>query len=90
MSEMKYYFPYSSPEGYFESLQERLSEIPARRQRINWVPYLALAATFLILLAVGTTVLTRTTRTWPSEDEVIEYLIESGTTLAQLEDAVNY
>ncbi|MBP5520973.1 MAG: hypothetical protein J6X82_00975 [Bacteroidales bacterium] len=87
---MKNYFPYSSPEGYFESLQTRLSQIPVRRRRVSWVPYLALAASFLILLAVGTTVLTRSTRTWPSDDEVIEYLIESGTTLAQLEDAVNY
>lgn len=87
---MKNYFPYSSPEGYFESLQERLSEIPSRRSRVNWIPYLALAASFMILLAVGTFVLNRSTRTWPSEDEVIEYLIESGTTLAQLEDAVNY
>ena len=87
---MKNYFPYSSPEEYFESLQTRLSQIPVRRRRVSWVPYLALAASFLILLAVGTTVLTRSTRTWPSDDEVIEYLIESGTTLAQLEDAVNY
>ena len=87
---MKNYFPYSTPEGYFESLQNRLSEIPARSRRINWVPYLALAASFLILLAVGTTILSRSTKAWPSEDEVVEYLIESGTTLAQLEDAVNY
>ena len=87
---MKNYFPYSSPEGYFESLQDRLSEIPSRSRRVNWIPYLALAATFLILFAVGTMVMSRSTRTWPNEDEVVEYLIESGTTLAQLEDAVNY
>lgn len=87
---MKNYFPYSSPEGYFESLQDRLSEIPARHRRVSLVPYLALAASFLILLAVGTAILSRSTKAWPSEDEVIEYFIESGTTLAQLEDAVNY
>lgn len=87
---MKNYFPYSSPEGYFESLQERLSEIPQRRRRVSWIPYLALAASFLILVAVGTMVMSRSARTWPSENEVVEYLIESGTTLAQLEDAVNY
>ena len=80
MSEMKKSFPYSAPEGYLESLQARLSEIPARRSRVNWIPYLALAASFMILLAVGTFVLNRSTRAWPSENEVIEYLIESGTT----------
>ena len=87
---MKKNFPYSSPEGYLENLQYRLSEIPARRSRINFIPYLALAASFLILLAVGTMVLSRSTKSWPDEDAIIEYLIESGTTLAQLEDAVNY
>ncbi len=87
---MKQYFPYSSPEGYFENLQDRLSQIPSRRSTVSWTPYLALAAAFMILFAIGSLVLTRSTSSWSSEDEVVEYLIESGTTLAQLEDAVNY
>lgn len=89
---MKKQMPYSTPEGYFENLQSRLSEIPARRTRISLAPYLALAASFAIALLAGNYILLKTTASRPaSDDEIVEYLIESGTTLAQLEDAVyNY
>lgn len=78
--------PYSMPEGYMDSLQERLVRIPESRVRVNLMPYLALAASFLVLLAVGNFVLNRTQSAAPVSDEaIIEYLIESGTTLAQVE-----
>lgn len=58
----------STPEGYFENLQERLSAIP-RQQEVSkpaatirrFTPYLAYAASLLILLSVGTFVLRKTT-----------------------------
>ncbi len=86
MSEMKKQMPYSMPEGYMDNLQERLARIPAERRRFNLAPYLALAASFLLLLAVGNFILSRTQAAAPASDEaIIEYLIESGTTLAQVE-----
>ena len=89
MSEMKKTMPYSAPEGYFENLQTRLSEIPARRTKFNLAPYLALAASFAIALLAGNYILMKTAANQPaSDEEIVEYLIESGTTLAQLEDAV--
>ena len=86
---MKKKMPYSTPEGYFESLQTRLSEIPARRSRISLAPYLALAASFVLALLAGNYILMKTTASQPaSDEEIVEYLIDSGMTLAQLEDAV--
>ena len=86
---MKKNMPYSTPEGYFEGLQNRLAEIPARRSRINLMPYLALAASFAIALLAGNYILMKTTASQPaSDEEIVEYLIDSGMTLAQLEDAV--
>ena len=89
---MKKQMPYSTPEGYFESLQDRLSEIPVRKSRINLTPYLALAASFALALLAGNYILMKTAGSQPaSDEEIVEYLIDSGTTLAQLEDAVyNY
>ena len=86
---MKKNMPYSTPEGYFEGLQNRLCEIPARKSRINLTPYLALAASFVLALLVGNYILTKSTASQgASDEEIVEYLIESGTTLAQLEDAI--
>ena len=86
---MKKKMPYSTPEGYFENLQTRLSEIPARRSRINLAPYHALAASFVLALLAGNYILMKSTASQPaSDEEIVEYLIDSGMTLAQLEDAV--
>ena len=61
----------STPEGYFENLQQRLSEIPARPARVSTVrrvaPYVAIAASFLAVVMVGNFVLNRTSA--PSEDD---------------------
>jgi len=82
--------PYSTPSGYFDNLQSRLSRIPARRTRINFVPYLALAVSFSLLVLIGNYILTKSTTSQPaSDEEIIEYLIDSGTTLAQLEEAAD-
>lgn len=49
------------PEGYFESLKTRLSDIPEQRTTLSPVqrlkPYLALAACFATLLVAGNAVL---------------------------------
>lgn len=86
---MKKTMPYSTPEGYFDSLQCRLSDIPSRKRRFNFTPYLALAASFAVALLAGNYILMKSTADQPASDEdIVEYLIDSGTTLAQLEDAV--
>jgi hypothetical protein len=62
--------PFKMPEGYFESLEDRLmarismeeQQVPTRRQRI-WValkPALALAATFALIFGMGYGVLSLT------------------------------
>ena len=86
---MKKNMPYSTPEGYFEGLQNRLSEISARKSRINLTPYLALAASFALAMLAGNYILMKTTANQPaSDEEIVEYLIDSGMTLAQLEDEI--
>ena len=90
---MKTKLPYSTPSGYFDSLKSRLSEIPDKSKgRFNFVPYFALAVSFALLVLLGNFILTKSTASQPASDqEIIEYLIDSGTTLAQLEEAVyNY
>lgn len=118
---------FNVPEGYFGDLQDRLMEIPSRHPHPRMSgeamhslrPYIALAASFLIILAAGTAVLRLTTKedqpltvleriqladlmpvTSPdillgmedmemhnelSKNDITDYLIESGTTLEQLE-----
>lgn len=89
---MKQKLPYSTPSGYFDRLQTELSYIPRRRTGISLTPYLALAASFALALLAGNYILTKTSASQPaSDEEIIEYLIDSGTTLAQLEDEMyNY
>lgn len=85
---MKKHYPYSAPQGYFDSLQQRLSDIPVRKTRVNLAPYFALAVSFALAVLAGNYILMKTTANSPaSEEEIVEYLIDSGTTLAQLEDA---
>ena len=86
---MKKQMPYSTPEGYFDELKNRLAVVPANKSRINLAPYLALAASFAIAMLAGNYILMKTTASQPaSDEEIVEYLIDSGMTLAQLEDAV--
>ena len=65
-----------TPEGYFENLQQRLSEIPARPARVGTVrrlaPYVAVAASFLLIVMIGNFVLGRTTA--PVEDDTWTYV----------------
>jgi len=65
-----------TPEGYFENLQARLSEIPARPARVSTVrrlaPYVAVAASFLVIVMIGNFVLGRTTA--PAEDDTWTYV----------------
>lgn len=66
----------STPEGYFENLQMRLSEIPARPARVSTVrrlaPYVAIAASFLAIVMLGNAILTRTAA--PVEDDTWTYV----------------
>ena len=65
-----------TPEGYFENLQGRLSGIPARPARISTVrrlaPYVAVAASFLVMVMIGNFVLGRTAA--PAEDDTWTYV----------------
>ena len=64
------------PEGYFENLEVRLSEIPARPARVSTVrrlaPYVAVAASFLVIVMIGNFVLGRTAA--PAEDDTWTYV----------------
>ena len=66
----------TTPEGYFENLQQRLSEIPARPARVSTVhrlaPYVAIAASFLAVVLLGNAVLSRTAA--PAEDDTWTYV----------------
>ena len=65
-----------TPEGYFENLQSRLSEIPAQPARVSTVrrlaPYVAIAASFLVIVMLGNFVLGRTAS--PAEDDTWTYV----------------
>lgn len=81
---------YKVPDGYFENLKTRLSAIPAQEKQPSrmqkFTPYLALAACFAVAVLVGNLILNRTAMPAASDDEIIEYLINSDITLAQIED----
>ena len=66
----------STPEGYFENLQMRLSEIPARPGRVSTVrrlaPYAAIAASFLAIVMLGNAILGKTAA--PAEDDTWTYV----------------
>lgn len=73
--------PYSLPEGYMENLRSRLAEIPARQelssrrvplfQRI--LPYVAVAASFVLMVTVGNALLRLATPSLTSDEEVFEF-----------------
>ena len=67
----------TTPEGYFENLQQRLSEIPARPVRVSPVhrlaPYAAIAASFLVAVLLGNSIL-RHTAPAPAEDDTWTYV----------------
>ena len=69
----------STPEGYFENLQQRLSEIPASPARVSTVhrlaPYVAIAASFLVAVMLGNAIL-RSTAPSPAsaEDDTWTYV----------------
>lgn len=91
---MKRQMPYSTPEGYFGQLQQRLGNIPGREHAaLPWQkfsPYLALAAVFAAAFILGGILLNKTASSSAGKDELVEYLIDSDLTLAQLEEAVYY
>ncbi len=96
---MKKQMPYSMPEGYMQSVQQRLEAIPDRAkgtgsrpaaspwQKVS--PYLALAAVFAAAFVIGGTLLKRTSVPSSSE-EIAAYFMDSDLTLAQLEDVYFY
>ena len=67
----------TTPEGYFENLQQRLSEIPARPVRVSPVhrlaPYAAIAASFLVAVLLGNAILRHSTPA-PAEDDTWTYV----------------
>ena len=75
----------STPEGYFEDLRMRLSEIPARPARVSPIrrlaPYAAIAASFLVAVMLGNFILGRTAS--PSADD------DTWTYVSYLADALD-
>lgn len=71
----------STPEGYFENLQGRLSDIP-RRERGGvrlFAPWMAIAASMLLAVLIGNFILRKTAA--PAEEDsdwdYISYLAQS-------------
>ena len=66
----------STPEGYFEDLQQRLSAIPSREQRVSpmrrMAPYLAYAASLAAVALIGSALLRSTAV--PAEDDSWAYV----------------
>ena len=89
---MKKRIEYNVPDGYFGSLRTKLSAIPAQEERPSrmqkFTPYLALAACFAIAVLIGNLALDRTSSSSASDEEIIEYLVNSDITLAQIEDFI--
>lgn len=77
----------STPEGYFENLQQRLSEIPASPARVSTVhrlaPYVAIAASFLVAVMLGNAILRRTAPSPASAED------DSWTYVSYLADALD-
>ena len=89
---MKKQMPFSVPEGYMQSMQQKLEAIPSRPAASPWQkvsPYLALAAVFAAAFVIGGTLLKRTSVPSSSE-EIAAYFMDSDLTLAQLEDVYFY
>lgn len=101
---MKTNLPYSVPEGYFENLKTRLSAIPGsqagapekgRASRRLWQGMIAVPAMAACLAAgvfIGKTIFGEKVDelALSENDIIIEYLVESGTTLAQIENCFEY
>ena len=91
---MKMKMPYSVPPTYFASLQERLGEIPRKssRPRRGFVFVLGnLAGAVFIVAAtlICSELLDRKDSAFNEADAIVEYLIDSGTTLAQIGDVMD-
>jgi hypothetical protein len=91
---MKKKMPYTTPEGYFEGLKQKLGGIPQRARNVSPIqrltPYLALAAVFAAAFVIGGVLLKKTAIPSAGKEEIVEYLLEHDLTLAQLEEAVYY
>lgn len=70
----------STPEGYFEDLQQRLKAIPATAPAREpskvrrFAPYLAYAASLALLVAVGNFILRKSTTPAVAEDPYWDYI----------------
>ena len=86
----------TTPEGYFENLQQRLSEIPARPVRVSPVhrlaPYAAIAASFLVAVLLGNAILRHSTPasaeddTWTYVSYLADALDPDGAAMIDLSD----
>ena len=86
----------TTPEGYFENLQQRLSEIPARPVRVSPVhrlaPYAAIAASFLVAVLLGNAILRHSTPasaeddTWTYVSYLADALDPDGAAMMDLSD----
>lgn len=89
---MKNKLPYSVPEGYFENLESRVTENISRRPGLSQrlAPAMAIAASMLILLGIGSLIVGNhripAAQTALTEDEIIEYLIDSRAPLAYFDE----
>ena len=87
--------PHITPEGYFDSLKQRLSRIPQQQERVSlWQrvsPHLAIAAAFIAIVTAGTAILKTFTGSTAeddvyTEDDLVSIAIDSGLTIENIED----
>lgn len=87
---------YSVPDGYFDDLRERLSGIPARRSFGRWLPVAAFSAAcvaavsilFFSLRPAAPTDLWTDNSAGLTEEEIIEYLINAGSSERYFDDII--
>ncbi len=96
-NEMKTKMPYQAPEGYFARLQEKLCEIPqagSKARRVSTFPgmvrNLAWAACAAAVTLLCVNLIGPKENTYHESDDIVEYLIDSGMTLAQIGNIIDY
>lgn len=77
--------PYSTPEGYFDNLQSSLL-LKSVKQKRRWPAYIAIAASFALLIAAGGWFMLNNSPTDFSQEDYIVFSDEMTNTIMYEED----
>lgn len=78
--------PYSVSSEYFDGMTSKLESIPSRPRKTHNVQYALAAAALAMTLIVGTAIQKQMVE--QEMDEALEYVLESGMSLAQIEETL--